>query len=171
MTPVILHQIAPSGSSAGKRLQYKKLIHDPSCTIYVLNRGGKWTRMYRLFMIQRVKAKKNIRHINITSHVYTIIPFIFVYNILIISYIYICILYIRYPIIRDANWDWLPTSLWLFGALLIFSIHDHPLYQKHLTRRTQCHCHRRRWIDGCGQLPRHSFQLHSWVFFGGCLPS
>ena len=94
MTPVILHQIAPSGSSAGKRLQYKKLIHDPSCTIYVLNRGGKWTRMYRLFMIQRVKAKKNIRHINITSHVYTIIPFIFVYNILIISYIYIFVYYI-----------------------------------------------------------------------------
>ena len=53
--------------------------------------------MYRLFMIQRVKAKKNIRHINITSHVYTIIPFIFVYNILIISYIYIY-LYIIYTI-------------------------------------------------------------------------
>lgn len=45
------------------------------------------------------------------------------------------------------------------------------LEQKHLTRRTQCHCHRRRWIDGCGQLPRHSFPSHSWVFFGGCLPS
>ena len=31
------------------------------------------------------------------------------------------------------------------------------------TGRTQCPCHRRRWIDGCGRPPRRSFQWHSWA--------